>query len=84
MTQRFVTSVDKTMWNGQAQVNSLSGVDEDNVPFTVSAAQASKQMRMEKFLYFLWDGNEKFIQLMSVANYVEASEHDDELNFNTL
>ncbi|MCM8537608.1 MAG: hypothetical protein NE334_16830 [Lentisphaeraceae bacterium] len=84
MTQRFVTSVDKTTWNGQVQVNTLTGVDEDNVPFTVSASQASKQIRMEKFHYFLWDGKEKFIQLMSVANYVEPTEHDDELNFSIL
>ena len=80
MIQRFVTSVDKTAWNGQTQINALIGVDENNQPFTVSTSQASKQIRMEKFHYFLWDGKERFIQLMSVANYVEAMEYDEQLN----
>ena len=80
MIQRFVTSVDKTIWNGQTQINALIGVDENNQPFSVSTSQASKQIRMEKFHYFLWDGKEKFIQLMSVANYVEAMEFDEKLN----
>jgi len=28
----------------------------------------------------VWDGEEKVIELMSVANYVEAMEHDETLN----
>lgn len=84
MIQRFVTSVDKTVWNGQTQINALIGVDENNQPFTVTTSQASKQIRMEKFYYFLWDGKEHFIQLMSVANYVEAMEYDERLNLYAL
>ncbi|MCH2207945.1 MAG: hypothetical protein MK132_19000 [Lentisphaerales bacterium] len=80
MIQRFVTSVDKTVWNGQTQINALIGVDENNQPFTVTTSQASKQIRIEKFHYFLWDGKEHFIQLMSVANYVEAMVFDERLN----
>lgn len=84
MIQRFVTSVDKTVWNGQTQINALIGVDENNQPFTVNTSQASIQIRMKKFHYFLWDGKEKFIQLMSVANYVEAMEFDEKLNLNDM
>ena len=84
MIQRFVTSAEKSEWNGQAQISYLSGIDENNVPFTVSVSQASKQIRMETIDYFLWDGKKKFIQLMSVANYVEVMEQDPELNLNTI
>ena len=84
MIQRFVTSAEKSEWNGQVQISYLSGVDENNAPFTVTVSQASKQIRMQKFHYFLWDGKERFIQLMSVANYVEVMEQDPELNLNTI
>ena len=84
MKQRFVTSVDKTVWNGQQQINALIGVDEDNNSFSVTTSQASREIRMEKFHYFLWDKHERFIQLMSVANYVEAMEYDEKLNLYTV
>ena len=84
MIQRFVTSAEKSVFNGQTQISYLSGIDEERVPFTVSVSQASKQIRMEKFDYFLWDGKDKFIQLMSVANYVEVMEQDPELNLETI
>ena len=53
MIQRFVTSVDKTVWNGQTQINALIGVDENNQPFTVNTSQASIQIRMKKIPLFL-------------------------------
>ena len=81
---RYVTAIEKTMWNGQPQVSSLSGVDEESQPFTVTAAQASKHIRYEKFDYFLWDGKEKLIQLMSVAGYVEVMQKDPDLNFESM
>ena len=84
MMQRLVTSVDRTEWNGQTQINTLTGVDENREAFSVSNSQASRQIRMEQFEYYLWDGNKKFIQLMSVANYVEAMDEDDELNLFSL
>jgi hypothetical protein len=84
MKQRFVTTVDKTVWNGQEQINALIGVDEDNQKFSVTNAQASRDIRMEQFHYFLWDGKDKAIQLMSVANYVEPMEYDETLNFHTI
>ena len=84
MKQRFVIAAEKSEWNGQTQISFLTGVDEDNVPFSVSVSQASKHIRQEKFHYFLWDKKDKFIQLMSVSSYVEVTEHDEELNLETI
>jgi len=84
MTKKFVTSTQKNNWNGNIQIVGLAGVDESGNEFVVTCERASKEIRQNMSEFYLWDGKEKYIQLMSVANYVEAIEHDEELNLQSL
>ena len=84
MKKRYVNKVEKTMWNSQPQIRSLSGIEADGTPFTATVERASKEIRMGLADYYLWDGDSKAIQLMSVANYVEAIEYDEDLNLYNL
>jgi len=77
MTKKFVTSTQKNNWNGNIQIVGLEGVDEHGNEFFVTCERASKEIRQNMSEFFLWDGDEKFIQLMSVANYVEAIDYDE-------
>ncbi|MCM8528618.1 MAG: hypothetical protein NE327_18990 [Lentisphaeraceae bacterium] len=84
MKKRFVTATEKNSWNGNVQIVGLHGVDEDGQEFTVTCDRASKEIRQHINEYFLWDGQEKYIRLMSVASYVEAMEFDEQLNLQSL
>lgn len=84
MKKKFVTATDKNSWNGNIQVVGLSGVDEDGNEFAVTCERASKEIRQHMSEYYLWDGQDRYIQLMSVANYVEAMEQDENLNLQSL
>lgn len=84
MTKKFVTSTQKNNWNGNIQIVGLTGVDEKGKEFIVSCERASKEIRQNISEFFLWDGKDKYIQLMSVANYVEAIEYDKDLNLQSL
>ena len=84
MTKKFVTSTQKNNWNGNIQIVGLEGVDESGNEFAVTCERASKEIRQNMSEFYLWDGKDKYIQLMSVANYVEAIEHDEDLNLQKL
>ena len=82
--KKFVTATEKRNWNGNVQVVGLIGVDEDGNEFAVTCERASKEIRQHLSQYFLWDGQDKYIELMSVASYVEATEFDETLNLQNL
>jgi len=84
MKTRYVTATEKRSWNGNVQVVGLSGFDTEGHEFNVSVERASKEIRQHLSEYYLWDGKEKYIQLMSVASYVEAMDFDAELNLQSL
>ncbi len=84
MTKKFVTATQKNNWNGNIQVVGLSGVDEEGNKFAVTCERASKEIRQNMSEFYLWNGKDKYIQLMSVANYVEAMDYDEELNLQNL
>ena len=84
MTKKFVTSTEKRSWNGNVQVTGLIGVDENGAEFFVTCERASKEIRQHLSEFYLWDGQDKYIQLMSVANYVEAMDYDEDLNLQSL
>ncbi|MCM8539633.1 MAG: hypothetical protein NE328_05110 [Lentisphaeraceae bacterium] len=84
MKKRYVTATDKNSWNGNVQVVGLNGVDEDGNEFSVTCERASKEIRQHLSEYYLWDGKEKYIRLMSVASYVEAMEYDECLNLQSM
>lgn len=84
MKKKYVTSTEKTNWNGNIQVTGLAGVDEEGHEFFVTVERASKEIRQHLSEYYLWDGDDKYIQLMSVASYVEAMDYDEILNLQSL
>lgn len=84
MNKRYVTTTEKNNWNGNIQVVGLCGIDEEGCEFTVTCERASKEIRQHLSEYYLWDGADKYIQLMSVASYVEAMDYDESLNLQSL